>query len=314
MKKEVIVLFSGGLDSILVCKIIEKWGFQAFPIIFKSPFIKEIDKENIKKEYNIKINEVDFKTEQLRAVKHSVYGYGKALNPCIDCHAAMIKMAKAIMDKRGAKFIATGEVVGQRPMSQRKDAMRSVEKISNAKGDIVRPLSGQLLEKTIPEIKGIIEREWLYNISGRGRKGQYKIAEELGISVIPSSGGGCLLTDTIFSKRLKKAMEYKTDENSLSIIKYGRVFDLGNGLLIIGRDERECKMIEQMKTAGKIISAKGEKGPIGIIIASDSLKLSCSILGKYTKGSESEVCCIVDNELFKARRYNEKEAYKYIVN
>lgn len=314
MIKEAIVLFSGGLDSILVYRIIEKWGFQIFPIIFKSPFIKEIDRENIEKIYNIKINEIDFYTEQLMAVKHPNYGYGKALNPCIDCHAVMIKIAKEIMNKRGAQFIATGEVVGQRPMSQRKDAMRSVEKISDAKGYIVRPLSGKLLEKTIPEIKGIIKREWLYDISGRGRKEQYKIAEELGIDVIPSSGGGCLLTDIGFSKRLKKALEYKIDENYMEIIKYGRVFNLGNGLLIIGRDEGECKMIEQMKKAGKIISIKGEKGPIGIVISSDNLNLSCSILGRYTKGSDKEVCCTIENKTLKERRYNEKETYGYIIN
>jgi tRNA U34 2-thiouridine synthase MnmA/TrmU len=314
MRKEAIVLFSGGLDSILVYRIIEKWGFQTFPIIFKSPFIKEIDRENIEKIYNIKINEIDFYTEQLMAVKHPNYGYGKALNPCIDCHAVMIKIAKEIMNKRGAQFIATGEVVGQRPMSQRKDAMRSVEKISDAKGYIVRPLSGKLLEKTIPEIKGIIKREWLYDISGRGRKEQYKIAEELGIDVIPSSGGGCLLTDIGFSKRLKKALEYKIDENYMEIIKYGRVFNLGNGLLIIGRDEGECKMIEQMKKAGKIISVKGEKGPIGIVISSDNLNLSCSILGRYTKGSDKEVCCTIENKILKERRYNEKETYGYIIN
>ncbi len=287
MKKKAVVLFSGGLDSILVYKIVENWGFEPIAVNFTSPFIKPIDKRLYEEKYNIRFKDVDFSKTQLNVVKFPKYGYGKAMNPCIDCHAAMLREAKTIMEKEGALFIATGEVVGQRPMSQRKDAMKSVEKLSEAKGYIVRPLSGKLLDETIPEKEGNIKREWLYGISGRGRKEQYKLCEEYGIKEIPSSGGGCLLTEKSFGNKVKIALKYE-DERIINYLTSGRVFDLEDGVLVVARNKDESETLLKSGEEG-IIEAIGIPGPAGIIFKSSKIKIACKILCRYIKKDKETI-------------------------
>ncbi|NIA23243.1 MAG: hypothetical protein GWP03_03670 [Proteobacteria bacterium] len=310
MKKKVIVMFSGGVDSILVYKIVEKWGFNPIAITFTSPFIKRLDRKYYIDRYNIELKEIDFTKDQFEAVKSPVYGYGKAINPCIDCHAAMIRMARE-MDKEGALFIATGEVVGQRPMSQRKDAMNSVDKLSGARGYIVRPLSGGLLQQTIPEKKGTIKREWLYKITGRGRKKQYELCKELGIGDIPSSGGGCLLTETSFMGRVKTVMKYG-EEGALGYIKYGRMFDLKGAILILARNKEESDYIEE--NGGKnVIVPQNMKGPTGILFGEEKESKACEIIGMYSKGEEKCIECGHRGKIIKAKVYDEKNIDNLVV-
>lgn len=304
MNKNVIVLFSGGLDSILVYKIIRAWGFEPVAITFTSPFIKKLDKEYYRKKQGINFREIDFTNAQYEAIKSPIYGYGKAVNPCIDCHAAMIRMAKEEMEKEGAVFIATGEVVGQRPMSQRKDAMNSVEKLSGVKGYIVRPLSGGLLAPTIPEKNGMIKREWLYKITGRGRKEQYQLCEEFGIEDIPSSGGGCLLTEKSFIGRVKTVIKYD-NRIALNYIKYGRMFDLGGTLFILARNEEESEYI--FRNGGdNVIFPKNRIGPTGIILGKGKETEACKIIGRYSKGEGKHIECEYRGEIIKTEVYNEK--------
>ena len=201
-----ISLFSGGLDSQLAVRLIQNQGIVVTGINFSSPFFGA-DKRTERAAHDLGI---DLRVEPVgeeyleRVLKNPVYGYGKNMNPCIDCHAFMFRKAGDLMEELGASFIITGEVLGQRPMSQNRSALNAVDKLSGYKGYIVRPLSARLLEATVPEKEGWIQRELLLDISGRSRTRQMKLAEEYGIKEYPSPAGGCLLTEQNFARRLKK--------------------------------------------------------------------------------------------------------------
>ena len=310
MKNSAIVLFSGGLDSILTYKIVEGWGFDVVALNFLSPFVKRLNAEYYLKNYNIEFREYEFLTDQYEVLKNPVYGYGKAINPCIDCHAAMIRKAKGIMIRERALFIATGEVVGQRPMSQRRDAMNSVEKLSNCEGCLVRPLSGKNLPPTYPEKKGVIKREWMYDINGRGRKKQYELCRVYGIEKIPSSGGGCLLTEKSFVGRVKTALKYDNKE-ILEFAKKGRMFDLDGAVLILARDREESEYLE-INGGERIMEPINKIGPTGILFGEGKLVEACEIIGSYSKGEGKTIKCQHRGLTIEAEVPDEKNSHNLV--
>ena len=231
-----ISLFSGGLDSQLAVAVIQKQGITVEGVNFTSPFFGA-DERTQKAARHLGINlhllpvGEEYITQVLRNPK---YGYGKNMNPCIDCHAFMIRKAGDFMSEIGASFIITGEVLGQRPMSQNKSSLMTVEKLSGYRGYVVRPLSGKLLSPTIPEQEGWIERDKLLDISGRGRTRQIQLAEELGIKEYPSPAGGCLLTEANYARRLRIIMDSKEipGQTELELLKLGRHFILNEDILL----------------------------------------------------------------------------------
>ena len=266
-----ISLFSGGLDSQLAVAVIQKQGITVEGVNFTSPFFGA-DERTQKAARHLGINlhllpvGEEYITQVLRNPK---YGYGKNMNPCIDCHAFMIRKAGDFMSEIGASFIITGEVLGQRPMSQNKSSLMTVEKLSGYRGYVVRPLSGKLLSPTIPEQEGWIERDKLLDISGRGRTRQIQLAEELGIKEYPSPAGGCLLTEANYARRLRIIMDSKEipGQTELELLKLGRHFILNEDiLLVVGRNQSENELIETLFNPDDILLKVTDRpGPTALI-------------------------------------------------
>ncbi|MFO7806905.1 MAG: tRNA 4-thiouridine(8) synthase ThiI [Candidatus Moraniibacteriota bacterium] len=267
---KVLVLFSGGLDSLLAVKILQKQGLKVEGICFTSNFFDCKKARTIAERHGIKIHIRDIGNEMINLVKSPSEGFGKNLNPCVDCHALMIKIAGSFAKKKGFEILATGEVLGQRPFSQNRKAL---EKVADKSGfEVLRPLSAKLLKQTLFEKRGLVNRNKLLDIQGRSREAQTKLIEEWGISDYESPAGGCLLTDPGFSSRLEQMKEKipDFDYKDVELLKWGRIFWFSiKGspvLLVVGRNEEENNKLEQL--AGRediIIKTQSVTGPIGLL-------------------------------------------------
>lgn len=269
-----IVLFSGGLDSMLAAKLLMEQGVEVAGVCFTSDFFGAAKAEKAAATLGIGLKIVDIGEEELALVKNPPSGYGKHLNPCIDCHALMVKKAGEMARAEKFDIIATGEVLGQRPFSQTKDALARVTKLAGT--EILRPLSAKLLPETTYERDGLVVRGKLLGIKGRGRERQMELAEKYGLTGYATPAGGCLLTDPEFSNRLLKMLEFRPDcgRHDIGILKYGRVFwlkesgkkKISNVLLIVGRDEQDNTNLEKLALAGDIVvELKEEMGPTSLI-------------------------------------------------
>src|SRR4030043_1004028 len=210
-----IALLSGGLDSTLAARLVLDQGIELEALNFMTVFCTCPNKgatclasQKAVETLGIPLKVFNVSEEYLNVVRNPKHGYGSNMNPCIDCRIFMLKKAKVYMEESGASFIITGEVLGQRPMSQRRDAMRLIEKEAGLEGLILRPLSAQFLPVTLPEKEIWINRETLLGIQGRSRKPQMKLADHYGIRDYPCPAGGCLLTDPQFANRMKDLMLY----------------------------------------------------------------------------------------------------------
>ena len=316
-----IALFSGGLDSALAIKLIQDQNIEIEGVYIDTGFESNKEKiEYLKKladELGIKLTVLDIKEQYINEILFNpVYGYGKNFNPCIDCHANMIRVAKEYMKKTDAKFIISGEVVGQRPMSQRLPALNAVNKLANAEGLVLRPLSAKLLPPTIPETKGWVDREKLLGISGRDRKTQLELAKKYGLENFESPAGGCLLTDINFSKRLKdfsKTLKLTPDE--IDLLKVGRHFNIEGKKIIISRKAEENSVLKEYR--GELFDKmypKGFPGPVGLIEKNSPEKikqLAADMMVSYTRENEGEI--IIKDKTYKGVKKDKKEFAKYIV-
>lgn len=259
-------LSSGGLDSILSALVLREQGVEVQWITFETPFFsseKAMQAAHITK---IPLIVKDITQVYLEMLKNPPCGYGKHLNPCMDCHALMFKIAGDAMKNDGFDFLFSGEVLGQRPMSQTKPSMRYVEKQSGYDGYILRPLSAIKLPETIPEKQGLIDRKLLYSLSGRSRKSQMELAKKFGISQYPSPAGGCLLTDKAYSNRLKDLFERQETytPQELHLLKYGRHLRLNKCTkIIVGRNKNDNEKIQQYANPSidTIFKVKNFPGP-----------------------------------------------------
>jgi len=299
-----VSLFSGGLDSILAAKIIQEQQIEVAAFYFLLPFcyIKEeeqIDAVKTARRFNIPIEVFYGGRDYIEMVKSPKHGYGKNINPCIDCKIFMMKKAKIFMEEIGAFFLVSGEVLGQRPMSQRKKAMELIEKEAGIEGLLLRPLSAKLFPPTIPEEKGWIKRENLCAFEGRNRKPQIALAKKLRLSEYPSPAGGCSLTDHGFSIRLRDALEHNEDTISeLQLLNFGRHFRLKSGAkLIVGRNEKENNIIEELAEKEDIlIEGKDFGSPIALLKNSknpEDIDISSSICVRYSKKRDEKRVNIV---------------------
>jgi len=274
MNKKAILLLSGGLDSILATRIMQEQGVEILCMNFYIDFAVCGGKgaigaaQRAAKALNVGLETVDITKEYLEVFKSPKHGYGANINPCIDCKIFMLKKAKERMKEVGASFLVTGEVLGERPMSQRKDALNLIEKQADVRGILLRPLSAKLLEPTLAENEGLVDREKLLDIRGRSRKPQMALAEKFGIKEYPQPAGGCLLTDPGFANRVKDLIKHGalTIEN-LRLLKAGRHFRLTDGAkLAIGRDNMDNE--ELMSLAGPediLFKLKDRQGPLSIL-------------------------------------------------
>jgi tRNA-uridine 2-sulfurtransferase len=249
-------LLSGGLDSTLAVKLILEQGIIVEAINFVTPFCQcrkgGCGAVEAAKTFNIPLKMISGGSDYLRVVRNPRFGYGKHLNPCVDCRIFMLRKAKKYAKEIGAKFIFTGEVLGQRPMSQHKPALDLIEREAGLRGKILRPLSGKLLPKTEAEVKGYIDKAVLRDISGRSRKPQIEMTREFNITNYPCAGGGCLLTDKEFATKLRDLFEHKkrVTVKEVNQLKVGRHFRFGENKIIVGRNEAENGLLLRSKRRG----------------------------------------------------------------
>jgi len=295
-KKKVVALLSGGLDSQLAVKMMQKEGFDVSAVAIKTPFCDfdcgkgcGFEIRERADDLGVNLKTVYLGDEYIEMLKNPKHGYGSGFNPCIDCRSMMFKAAKEHMEEIGAEFIISGEVVGQRPMSQHRPALKTIEKESNLEGKILRPLSARLLPPIDAEKEGLIKRENLGMIRGRTRRGQLNMAKEFGIEDPPNAGGGCLLTDPAFSLRVKDLFSHieTPTTNDIDLLKIGRHFRINDETkLIVGRNKDENEMIKALALPQDIVlEAKDHVGPISLIRGKNSkehLKFSASVTLRYS--------------------------------
>jgi len=242
-------LTSGGLDSILSALVVKEQGIEVVWVTFETPFFSSDKARRAAHMTGIPLRVKNITGVYVDMLKNPNCGYGANMNPCLDCHALMLEIAGSMMTREGFDFLFTGEVLGQRPMSQTKPSLRYVEKRSGLADHVLRPLSAKLLPPTIPEERGLVDRERLLDISGRSRKRQMKLAEAFKITDYPGPGGGCLLTDPGFSRRLKDLFEHQDDreQRDFELLKYGRHFRLHNNhKVVVGRTREDNNQISRL--------------------------------------------------------------------
>lgn len=294
-----LALYSGGLDSTLACRVVAAQGIKVVAVKFVTPFfgyelLQKQDEyiQKIKETAGIDIILRDVTLPYLELLKKPAHGFGKNFNPCIDCKIFMLSEAKKMMHEIGASFLVTGEVIGQRPMSQRRDALRVIERDSDCEGILVRPLCAKNLVPTQAELDGLIDREQLHAFSGRNRTPQIKLAKQFGITDYPSPGGGCILADPILSLRIEE--HYQEHKNiipeDILLLLTGRQFKLPTGgWLVVGRDYPEDIKIENLRQPGDwFLEPKEVPGPSAILrysTGTEELETAASIVVRYSKKS-----------------------------
>ncbi|MCM8803487.1 MAG: tRNA 4-thiouridine(8) synthase ThiI [Candidatus Omnitrophica bacterium] len=307
-KIKAIVLLSGGLDSSLATKIIINQNIELMALNFFTPFCRCNRKKGCNsvakyftEKIGIPIRRIFIGEEYFKIIKNPKYGYGKNLNPCIDCRILMLKKAKEIMKNENFSFIVTGEVLDQRPKSQTLKALKIIEKETGLEGLIVRPLSANLLPETIPEKMGWIDRNKLLAIKGKSRKMQIFLADFYGIKDYPCPAGGCLLTDPSFSKRMKNLIELgNVSLKNVELIKIGRYFKLTpTTILIIGRNESENKKILALKEIDDIIIRSEDSKVVAVFkgCINKNIKIfSSSIVARYIKNFDDYKKILIESK------------------
>jgi tRNA-specific 2-thiouridylase len=286
-----LALFSGGLDSLLAVLWMKKLGVEVIPIFFRTPFFTEERAKQTARANGLELEVIDIAEKHLTMLQNPRYGFGKNFNPCIDCHGLMFRLAGDLLPDHNADFLISGEVLSQRPMSQRKDAMNAVGKLSGHKDLLIRPLCQVLIDDTKPIREGWIDKSELLSFNGRSRKPQLALAKELGVIEFPSPAGGCRLTDRNFSIRLRDLVETnQLNLPAINLLKYGRHFRLDNQTkFIIGRDEKDNQGIMDYSSANLLLLNEDIPGPLGLLCCSeltdDRLQLACSLLAYYNSKS-----------------------------
>lgn len=306
MPRRAVVLISGGLDSLLAARLIQELGIEVIPVYFRIPFCHSVKRESscpvsslVGVNLGLELRIEDISGEFLELVQNPAHGFGSNMNPCIDCKILMLKKVKGLLGQWGADFAVTGEVLGQRPMSQHRKALEAIEKKSGLEGLVLRPLSAKLLDPTIPEQAGWVNRQKLLDFSGRTRRPQIDLADKFGLKGYPNAAGGCLLTDPIFSLRLKDLIAHRelTLEN-IALLKAGRYFRLNDAAkLVVGRNAGENALIERLALAGDHLFSPREDvaGPTALgrgKFDEALVELSCRIVLRYcdlNEGSRADI-------------------------
>lgn len=296
-KPKAIALYSGGLDSTLAILVMQKQGVEVTAITFMNHFGCDIsDKSSCSRDpfaasikFGFKVKLSHLSDKFLEIVKNPKYGHGKNMNPCLDCRVLMLKEAKVFMEMINADFLITGEVVGQRPMSQRRDCFPMIDKAADVKGLVVRPLCGKILPSTIAENSGLIKKELMYDFNGRNRKPQMALANELGLTEYPAPAGGCLLTDPNYSYKLKDLLEHNKDPEykDINFLKLGRQFRFSDDCKIfVGRHKEENETIMAFADPSDcMMRVEGFGSPTVVLLGNvtdKATQLAASICARYS--------------------------------
>ncbi len=307
-----LALLSGGLDSTLAVKLVQEQGVYVRALHFYTGFCITEQKRRlgIKREdgsqymnpalksavqLGVPLEVVDVSEEYFHILLNPKYGYGKNVNPCIDCRSMMLRKAKEIMEREGYHFVITGEVVGQRPMSQRLPTLKLIEREAGLEGYILRPLSAKLLPPTVPEKMGWVDREHLLGISGRGRKVQISLAEKYGLDYEQPAGGCCYLTDPTYALRFKETMEREgsVTRDDLVLLAIGRHLRLPSGVkLVVARNEGEVNFLKGFKNRYGYAHKEDQKGTFVVIKGvpkEEEEHLIAGVVCRYSKREPGKV-------------------------
>jgi tRNA-specific 2-thiouridylase len=317
-------VFSGGLDSMLASELIRALGIEVQGLFFETPFFPSEKARESAESIDLPIKVIDITERHINMVKKPKHGYGKNMNPCIDCHALILRIAGEMMPDEGADFIVTGDVLGQRPMSQNRKALSIIDSESGLKGLVLRPLSAKRLPPTMPEIVGWINRDKMLDYSGRSRKPQIALANKMNIEKYPAPAGGCLLTDNIFSRRL--ADLFSSDSipalREIELLKFGRHFRIGpKTKIIVGRDKAENDAINLLaKDDDLLLYTASIPGPTVLVIGEVtpfSVETAAAMAASYSNADDTEVeiCLKEKDEYMKltVKIRDKKEFREYMV-
>jgi tRNA U34 2-thiouridine synthase MnmA/TrmU len=293
-----LTLLSGGLDSQLAVCVLQDQGIDVHGVVFKSPFFQIRSALRAAKELKVELHVMDFTDDIISLVKDPPHGLGSCMNPCIDCHALMLRRAGEYMKEQGFHFLSTGEVLDERPMSQNKRSLKIVAGSSGYEDYIVRPLSAGLLPESGPERNGLVDRSRLLSLRGRGRKPQFALAEQYGIKDYPSPAGGCRLTEPNFCKRLKDLLLHEgLDVRAINLLLVGRHFRLAEKIkLIVGRNKDDNQSLEE--TAGPrdmVLKVADVPGPTGLLpdnANEEQIRYSAEICARYSDASEGRAVAV----------------------
>ncbi|OHB98668.1 MAG: hypothetical protein A2W74_07870 [Planctomycetes bacterium RIFCSPLOWO2_12_38_17] len=293
-----LALLSGGLDSTLAIRVIQEQGIEVIALNFVTVFCRctshgscKLEAVKVSEKFGIPIKVINTTERFLELVKKPKYGYGKNMNPCIDCRINIFRIAGEYMREIGADFIITGEVLGQRPMSQRKEAMRIIDREANLIGLVLRPLCAKHMEPTIPEKSGLVDREKLLNMRGRSRKDQIQLADVFQIKDYPCSAGGCLLTDPEFAHRMRDLINTcDANVNDVNLLKVGRHFRFDSETkVIVGRNEDDNAKIDTLSREGDVLlNLVDMPGPLTLMrgeITDEKIQTAARLTARYGKSN-----------------------------
>jgi len=291
-----VTLLSGGLDSTLAAYLVLQQGIELMGLSLVSVFHtnegargQELASVKAARFLGIPIELLHASEEMLELVRRPRYGYGSGVNPCVDCRISMLTRAREYMEKAGAGFVVTGEVVGQRPMSQRRDAIGLIDKRAELQGLVLRPLSARVLEPTIPETNGWVNRDAFLDITGRSRKVQMRMAAEFGITDYPTPAGGCLLTDPGFSRRMRDLLEHgEVTLDDVRSLKVGRHFRLDDRTkLVVGRNRDDNEKIKALaRESDVLVWSADAPGPTALLrgdATEESVLIAAKLVARYSK-------------------------------
>jgi tRNA-specific 2-thiouridylase len=290
-----LCVFSGGLDSMLAAQLIRAQDIDVLAFFFETPFFESPKARKSAGSIDLPIKVLNITDRHLEMVKNPKHGYGGHMNPCIDCHTLMIRIAGEMLEQEGASFIITGEVLGQRPMSQNLKALSMVASESGFQKILLRPLSAKRLPITLPEEKGWVDREKLLGFSGRSRKPQMELARRLHVKDYPPPAGGCLLTDEVFSRRLKDLLDTGPHQElrEMELLKLGRHFRIGRHTkLVVGRNEKENHTIHSLfKETDLMLTTVSVPGPTALVLGNltpELEELAASVTVSYSDAGNNE--------------------------
>ena len=320
-----LCVFSGGLDSMLAAELIRAQGIDVLALFFETPFFSSKKAKKSARSLDLPFKVVDITGRHLEVVRSPKHGYGGNMNPCIDCHALMFRIAGEMLEGEGASFVVTGEVLGQRPMSQNRGSLDLVASERGLGCFLMRPLSAKHLPITDPEKRGWVNRNRLMDFQGRSRKPQMELANILNIEGYPTPAGGCLLTEKVFSRRLKDLFSFQTDleRREIELLKLGRHFRLtSHTKLVVGRNERENEAIRVLSgDKDLILTTVSSPGPTVLVLGGftgASLELAADITASY---SDAENCDSTDvrvmgefgERIFLIKARDKQEFKKYMI-
>lgn len=304
-------LLSGGLDSRLAAAVLLAQGIEVTGICFTTPFFGAARAREAAAQLNLPLLEVDLTPRYYPLIYNPPHGFGRGHNACIDCHLLMIREAGAVMQSQGYHLLFTGEVLGQRPMSQNRNSLNLIARQSGFAPRLLRPLSARLLDPTEPELLGWVDRGRLLDFSGRGRRPQMALAEELGITDYPAPAGGCLLTDPGYAARLKELLRHQAqvEVRELELLKWGRQFRLpGGAKAVVGRTQRENEALEKLLGPGEMfLRIHDYPGPLVLITAAaapEDLQQAAGLAAAYSDAPTSAPVTVSDLDRNLVFRFN----------